>query len=220
MEVSFISKGELNQKHLYFLNDVGIQLFLQLDFNRNDAIELVSNLSKRHSEPQRHYHDLSHLYNLYLLKNEYEKFLDNPLLIEAAIWFHDAIYISQNKNNEVKSAELAVEMLQGKNLPFDLTDLKFLIESTTKHQPLKEDSDFNYFLDFDLGILATPRNVYQKYVEAIRKEYSMYPNFLYKIGRKKVLKAFLQRERIYFSSAFFENYENAARRNILQEING
>lgn len=220
MEVSFISKDEFNRGHMSFLQDVGIAMLLQFDFNRNEAIKIISNLLERHSEKQRHYHDLSHLYNLYLLIIEYQHLLKKPILIEAAIWFHDAIYIPKNKNNEVKSAELAVEILQGKKLPFAINDLKLLIESTVKHQPLKKDSDFHYFLDFDLGILAVPSDIYQKYVAAIRQEYSMYPNFLYKIGRKKVLKSFLKRERIYFSSDFFEKYEGAARENILQEING
>lgn len=217
--MDFISKKEFGESHLNFLKKVGNDLLLQYNFSPKEADEILANLIESHTEKQRHYHDLSHLYNLYLVKNEYENRLKNPLLIEAAIWFHDAIYIPQNKDNEVKSAELAVEVLNHKNLPFDLTDLKLLIESTAKHQPLKDDTDFHYFLDFDLSILAADANIYQKYVDAIRQEYSMYPTFLYKIGRKKVLKSFLKRERIYFTEVLFENFEKRARANILQEIN-
>jgi predicted metal-dependent HD superfamily phosphohydrolase len=217
--MDFISKKEFNKRHLSFLQDMGMNLFLKCDFSRKETIEILSDLIERHSEKQRHYHDLSHLYNLYLVKHKFDKFLNNPLLIEAAIWFHDAIYLPKNKDNEVKSAELASEILKDKSLPFALHDLKLLIESTAKHQPLKEDSDFQYFLDFDLSILAGHVNVYKTYVNAIRQEYSMYPTFLYKIGRRKVLKSFFKRERIYFSEVFFEQYEEKARLNILQEIN-
>ncbi|MFT4973392.1 MAG: putative metal-dependent HD superfamily phosphohydrolase [Saprospiraceae bacterium] len=218
--MDFISKDRLNENHLDFLKEAGRKFFLQCNFKQNDALEVLTILLERHTENQRHYHDLSHLYNLYLVKNEHENFLKNPLLIEAAIWFHDAIYIPQNKDNEAKSAELALAILKDKNLPFDLNDLKLLIESTAKHQPLKDDTDFHYFLDFDLSILAGDALIYQKYVEAIRQEYSMYPAFLYKIGRKKVLKSFLKREWIYFSEVFFERYEGRARKNILREMEG
>lgn len=217
--MDFISKNEFDENHLNYLKNAGSNLLSKCNFSKKEIDEILANIIERHTEKQRHYHDLSHLYNLYLVKNEYENCLKNPSLIEAAIWFHDAIYIPQNKDNEVKSAELAVEVLNNKNLPFDLKDLKLLIESTAKHQPLKNDTDFHYFLDFDLGILAADTAIYQKYVDAIRQEYSMYPTFLYKIGRKKVLKSFLKRERIYFSEVFFEKYEKQARENILKEIN-
>lgn len=216
--MDFISKKEFNESNLIFLQNLGTNFLLKCDFTRKEATETLNKLQEKHSEKQRHYHDLSHLYNLYLVKNEFEKSLKNPLLIEAAIWFHDAIYLPKNKNNEAKSAELAVETLKDKNLPFDLNDLKLLIESTAKHQPLKDDSDFHYFLDFDLSILAADAAVYKNYVDAIRQEYSMYPTFLYKIGRKKVLKSFLKRERIYFSSKFYEEHEKKARENILLEL--
>jgi predicted metal-dependent HD superfamily phosphohydrolase len=40
-------------------------------------------------------------------------------------------------------------------------------------------------LDADLSILGKDLDTYLAYTKMIRKEYSIYPDFLYKPGRKK-----------------------------------
>lgn len=55
------------------------------------------------------------------------------------------------------------------------------------------------------------------YTKQIRKEYSIYPDFLYKPGRKKVLEHFLQLENIFKTDYFKTKYEVQARKNIESE---
>ncbi len=50
--------------------------------------------------------------------------------------------------------------------------------------------DINYLLDADLSVLGKDRETYLVYTQMIRKEYSIYPDFLYKPGRKKFLNIF------------------------------
>jgi predicted metal-dependent HD superfamily phosphohydrolase len=45
----------------------------------------------------------------------------------------------------------------------------------------------------------------------------MYPDFLYKPGRRKVLTHFLEMERIFKSDHFYQKYEEQARKNLLFE---
>jgi len=73
-------------------------------------------------------------------------------------------------------------------------------------------------IDFDLKILARDWNEYQIYFEQIRKEYSTYPDFLYKPGRAKALKHFLENEFIFQTEEFRGLYEEKARINIEKEI--
>ncbi len=73
-------------------------------------------------------------------------------------------------------------------------------------------------IDFDLAILAAPRPTYEKYCSAIRKEYQIYPNFMYTTGRKKTMIQFLKKDQIYYSSLFKEKWEVSARENIQWEI--
>jgi predicted metal-dependent HD superfamily phosphohydrolase len=57
---------------------------------------------------------------------------------------------------------------------------------------------------------------YQLYTQQIRKEYSIYPDFVYKSGRKKAMFSFLEREKIYHF--YPEENEKQARENINHEI--
>jgi predicted metal-dependent HD superfamily phosphohydrolase len=51
-------------------------------------------------------------------------------------------------------------------------------------------------------------DIYCTYANNIRKEYSMYPEFLYKPGCKKLLHHFLNRDRIIKTGFFFNKFEN------------
>jgi predicted metal-dependent HD superfamily phosphohydrolase len=64
--------------------------------------ELVS----AYSASDRHYHDLRHIDAMLDLMREHVVLLADPGTVEAAIWFHDAIYDTHRDDNEQRSAEL------------------------------------------------------------------------------------------------------------------
>ena len=78
--------------------------------------------------------------------------------------------------------------------------------------------DNAYLLDFDLSILGSDWDSYRNYTIQIRKEYKIYPDFMYKSGRKKVLQHFLERETLYFTEAYQVTHENRARENLKKEL--
>ncbi len=134
-----------------------------------------------------------------------------------AIFYHDFVYNSTRKDNELKSAEFAVKILPAttsinKELVFDL------IMVTKTHQP-KNTEDENWIIDFDLKILSKDWEDYKTYYQQIRKEYKIYPDFLYNPGRKKALEHFLEHEFIYQTDEFRKAFEQQARQNIQKEIN-
>ncbi|KAG2443452.1 hypothetical protein HXX76_001809 [Chlamydomonas incerta] len=108
-------------------------------------IEIWDRLISLYSEPHRHYHALSHLD---AITSWVEKALarDGPACLEAfdepvllwSAWFHDAIYEPQRHDNELRSAELAAEMLS--RLPGDILTpdrvraVVALIMATVRHQ--------------------------------------------------------------------------------------
>jgi hypothetical protein len=59
---------------------------------------------------------------------------------------------------------------------------------------------------------------YLDYCQKVRKEYSIYPDLLYNLGRRKVLEHFLQMKMIFKTEAFFNRFEQNARQNIGREI--
>lgn len=190
-----------------------------LNIPKEEAVSIYDRLYYEYSDWDRAYHNLSHIQSFLALSNKYAEEIERKHLFDAAIWFHDAIYNAKKKDNELRSAQLARELL----MPYLTVDqVKFiqqLILSTEGHKPRLKHPDNLLFLDFDLAILATDEDIYQKYSDAIEQEYKKwYSAFLYGSGRKKVLNHFLEREEIYFSTQFKEDYEAKARANLKQEI--
>ena len=90
------------------------------------------------------------------------------------------------------------------------------IKCTKSHE--FSDSDTNYFTDADLSILGKSWKTYEEYYQQIRKEYKIYPDFIYNSGRKKALQHFLKMDRIFKTDYFFEKYEIQARENLQNEL--
>ena len=132
--------------------------------------------------------------------------------------YHDIIYNPLNKDNEERSAALACDRLTQLGLPEDQKEkCKQQILSTKMHE-ISNDLDTNYFTDADLSILGTDKKSYFKYAEQVRKEYKYFPDFLYKPGRKKVLREFLKMGSIFKTNYFQDKYEEQAKINISDEL--
>ena len=148
-----------------------------------------------------------------------EEIIDFDALL-FAIWFHDIIYKASKKNNEEKSAEFASSVL--KNLSKEkihFNTVAQLIISTKSHQIiLKENNDNAFMLDFDLSILGQDWEIYKAYIQNIRKEYKLYPDFLYNPSRRKILENFLNRKSLFFTKKYQDIFEDKARVNLIREI--
>lgn len=198
-----------------------VKLCQALELPDRQAKKYYQDLYNLYTDPTRHYHNLVHIFNLLNLLDEYKTKIERPLLFELAVWYHDAIYNAKAKDNELQSAILAEKCFDPYLDTARLSYVNALIMSTEGHFPRQENQDTYLFLDFDLSILAAAPSIYNLYSEAIWQEYKIaYVKLLYKMGRKKVLKNFLARDKIYFSLDFFTKYEAKARQNIRQELNG
>src|SRR5690242_15683329 len=94
---------------------------------------LKTELSVLYRQPGRHYHGVAHIEALLVLASEHRKDLSDPQAIEAAIWFHDAIYDSRRSDNEARSAALAAEKLASRVEPARLSRIVAMIEATATH---------------------------------------------------------------------------------------
>jgi len=198
------------------LEKIYSELLLNIGFSVNDIEKNWKALEKAYSKKSRHYHNLTHIQDMIY---SYEKYLNqlqfsNEVLY--SIFHHDYIYVSSKKDNELKSAEFAVKILP-QNASLDSKMVFDAIVATQLHQH-NDNEDINWLIDFDLKILARDWDDYKIYFEQIRKEYRIYPNFLYKPGRAKALKHFLENEFIFQTDEFRNLYEERARENIEKEI--
>ncbi|MFK7115571.1 hypothetical protein V3468_14180 [Flavobacterium oreochromis] len=172
-------------------------------------------LHKNYSKKNRYYHNWIHIEAMIKSWSDYKKQLENPIEVLLAIYYHDVIYVSSRNDNELKSAELAVSKLQNAS-EINTKIIYDLILCTKSHEA--KTNDEKWLVDFDLQILGKNWEIYEMYYKQIRKEYRMYPNFMYNPGRKKALQHFLEKEVIYQTSIFRDLFENQARENILKEI--
>jgi predicted metal-dependent HD superfamily phosphohydrolase len=182
------------------------------------AAKLWSEIEKHYTSKKRYYHTLTHLENLVTELWSLRNCIEDWDCILFSIAYHDIIYNTLNKDNEEKSAAFAAEQLRTISFPGQRIDRCVAQILATKSHAVSEDSDANLFTDSDLSVLGSDWNVYDQYARNIRKEYSFYPDLLYKPGRKKVLQHFLSMERIFKTEQFFSRFEDKARKNLLQEF--
>lgn len=182
-------------------------------------------LTLLYSSPNRHYHSLSHVNALLGLLSVHRNRFTDPDAVEAAIWFHDAIYDvrAQGHANEQQSAGLAVLRLGPTIDPARLARIREMIEATATHVVPTclngaEADDAAMFLDMDLSILGADEAEFDRYEVAVREEYAFVDDDGWRKGRTVVLKSFVERERIYHSDLFRGLYEEAARRNLRRSL--
>jgi predicted metal-dependent HD superfamily phosphohydrolase len=184
--------------------------FLSLG-SRDVAERWLRELQGRYSEPHRHYHTLAHVeHMLELLPHADET-------VVAAVWFHDAIY--DGPRNEERSAELASQALGELGFAGDRIALvERMILATKRHERGDLPESALAFLDADLAILGSDRNRYDEYVRQVRQEYAHVPDEAFRTGRDAILRAFAERERLYFTDEFFARFEEPARANLQREL--
>ncbi|QED36809.1 hypothetical protein FK178_03375 [Antarcticibacterium arcticum] len=182
------------------------------DYNLDCWNELENNYSSR----SRYYHNLEHLENMFSELDKVQSEVKNLDCLLFAIYYHDIIYKSTNSDNEHQSA-LRFENRISKTSFTKLNECMLQIEATKEHK-LSADNDTNILLDLDLTILGKSPEEYKNYSENIRKEYHIYPDFMYRKGRKKVLQSILELDFIYKTDYFRKAYENQAKENVRLEL--
>jgi len=200
------------------LKETFFALFLRHSSNK-DLVETYWNeIEKHYNQKGRHYHALKHLENLLIqLESVKEKIQDWDTVL-FALYYHDIIYKAIRKDNEEKSAELADKRLREINYPDNQIELCITHIIATKSHTKSTNSDTDYFTDADLSILGAASEIYSQYAKQVRKEYNIFPDFMYYPGRKKALQHFLEMESIFKTEEFRSRFEEQAIKNITDEL--
>ncbi len=188
---------------------------------------LWQDIAKRYSEPVRAYHTLQHIAQMYYQFTQVQDRLEQPHTLALALYYHDIIYDPTRADNELKSAEYAIELLHPYLSTSDCQRVSDLILMTASHKlsvnddsPEKErfDTDAAYFLDIDLSILGAPWTAYEQYAQAVRYEYQHVADSDYRAGRIRVLQDLLKHPSLYLTREYFARLESTARDNIKREL--
>lgn len=181
-----------------------------------DAAGWHERLVRAYGEPQRAYHSLQHLQECSLVFDEAKGLMQQPDLIEMALWFHDAVYDPKSGENEALSAAMALEALGGTSTAREVARLILLTKS---HQP-GEGPDDAWIIDIDLAIFAQSAARVAEYEQQIREECGWVPEEVYREKRAEVLRGFLAREPIYRTPWAHERFEARAKENLRVLVDG
>lgn len=198
----------------------GVFINLCSAYSSNTSLieQLWNDINKAYSHKTRYYHNLNHLSNMLTQLESCRHLVTDWDCVLFALFYHDFIYDPTAKDNEEKSAVEAAKKLTALGVPIDkINQVTHLIGATKSHK-VSNDNDVNLFTDADLSILGSSPAEYEQYQSNVRKEYSIYPDVLYKPGRKKVLQHFLEMNSIFKTDFFRARLEAAARININNEL--
>ncbi|MCF7944638.1 MAG: hypothetical protein K9L75_03775, partial [Spirochaetia bacterium] len=105
--------------------------FTPLMRSPNQLNMLWEALDQCYSSEKRSYHTWPHIYQMFLLLDRYAYLSMEPDALEAAIWFHDAVYQPKSSQNEIESAQLAEKFLLPSSMQKEsVQKVKALIRST------------------------------------------------------------------------------------------
>ena len=175
--------------------------------------EIGVQLLERWNEPHRDYHGQSHLaYGLDRLEE-----LGAAPLEYVALWFHDAVHHNDTPSDELASAVMARELLEGVLPPDQVEEVARLVLVTINHDPRPGDGAGARVSDADLAVLGTEPSDYARTVQSIRAEFSQLAEPEWDRGRIAFTGTLLNRPRLFLTPEGERLWEAAARRNLAHE---
>lgn len=176
-------------------------------------------LADAHTEPHRAYHGLAHLAECFDMTDSMADLgAGDRIDVELAIWFHDVIYDPRASDNEIRSAEVALEWLDASGCAGRAGAVGALIEMTAGHRLAHPTPAAAAVHDADLAILGADPARYDEYTRQIRTEYAHVPADAYASGRARVLRSFLDVEPLYLRLDVRAEREERARANLRAEL--
>ncbi|GAB3112343.1 hypothetical protein GCM10027160_14320 [Streptomyces calidiresistens] len=192
---------------------------LRLLGDRPEVAARTRELLARWAEPTRHYHTLDHLWAVLHRLDLLTGHAEDPVAVELAAWYHDAVYDPGAPDNEERSARLAEEEIPSLGIsPDRVAEVARLVRLTAGHRTAEGDTNGETLCDADLGVLGGPPEEYARYTAAVRMEYASVPAEAFRAGRAAVLRDLLALPRLYRTPYGAAHWEATARYNLRAEL--
>lgn len=183
-----------------------VQAYWDLIASRHDP-NAFATLDAAYREPQRGYHDWSHIGDLLAKLDELKALAARPDLIAAAIFWHDAVYVTRDSDGllrpDAENVRASAELFD-RHSKFDHMEsaaVHDLIMATANHLTARAATehyagfarDLDLFLDLDLSSLGAPWPIFARNLEQLRFEYGWVPEPLFCLGRLQMIDTFAAR---------------------------
>ena len=196
-----------------------VEKYTGLNLSKEKLNEFVDMVIQKYKD--RPYHNMDHIIHCF---EELEWFLNNSEEkmdvsdVALAIIAHDIIYgAKQAESDEELSAKWLKDYLN--ELGVERPNAVEIVLSTAHflgkypvNTPEKE-----LMSSIDLAILGQQEDIYDKYTQGVRKEYSFVNDLDYAKGRIQAMDS-LMKNKLYLTKVF-EKYEEKAKRNVQKEKN-
>jgi predicted metal-dependent HD superfamily phosphohydrolase len=181
---------------------------------------MTPRLEAAYAEPHRRYHGVGHIRAcLDALDAVQGLSSDDRRLLTWAIWWHDAVYDPRASDNEARSAQMAREDLEALGVSEgDRAETARLIELTAGHEVAPGDARGALLVSIDLAVLGADPAVYDAYAKGVREEYAHVPDDLWRVGRARVLRRFLEAPVLFPEPGFADRLDRRARENLAREL--
>lgn len=188
---------------------------LYKDYNK--FVAFLNNTLTAYESPDRHYHNLEHIYYMICSYNSAGVTDSKRRNVITSIFFHDALYCSWANNNEIASANYAKRFLNLLNNYEEIIP-NAILATTHKLDRVLFDTD-KIVCDLDLMVFANMHRYERReaIVASLRKEYWYMSKEEFIEGRVAFLTNMQNRK--IFQHSNFEIFEKYAQQYIAEQLN-
>jgi predicted metal-dependent HD superfamily phosphohydrolase len=178
---------------------------------------LRSDLLERWNEPQRRYHNETHLRAVLravdALEADGEAF--DATEVRLAAWLHAAVFDPTESENNERSAVFCERVLDP-SAPVE--EVARLVRLMGGHRVEVGDLNGAVLSDADLAVLGSDPETYDTYAADVRHEFAHVPGERFVAGRIVALEGLLERKSVYLTRAGRDMWEKQAHANLNREL--
>ena len=186
-----------------------------------------------YSESHRAYHGWDHINDLLEKLDRFSSLAARPDLIATAIFWHDAVYKTQNADGsyrpDIDNVRASADLFRTYTRlpPSDADAVYDMIMATGQHMKAKAETiyyegfegDLNLFLDLDLSSLGATWEVFASNTDKIQSEYSWVDNAVFCKERAAILRGFaLEGVRLFRRDETNHEWGAPARSNLVRSV--
>jgi len=127
-------------------------------------------LDRHYGCATRHYHGWRHIAECLEQFDRVADLVQDPLAVELALWFHDAVYVIGSNRNEIESAELAYHAISPCDAELASKVRRFIEATDYSRVPDFADPDLDYLVDIDLSAFGKTFDDFWNDVQRLRLE--------------------------------------------------